>query len=279
MNAKIYILVFWILQVNLVQAQIDWQVGDRFNFKVSKGEWYYDDGTPEYNKKLAYESSIQVLDSSSSGYKVMYSTYIYGWGNFDQRLKYINEFSPDFGKIHIRYKIDKKGRIRKILNMDEIYNRHNYYIKKIIREFYAKDSKLISEMNNLRALFATEDFVRHKAYEELNVFHLLLSRGKLTNKTISRKIAAYNYSYFTKNDISDFLPQDEYISFGQHETIAYLEKLEEDGPTHKVSYIYKPKEKLYLIYQDTDFIRLTRYFKGRMDKSKRAEFFELKRVD
>lgn len=154
-----------------------WDVGDSYDFKVSKIKQRWDEGEMTKDEVQEYIATFSVIDETESSYTINWS-YKNDLNNlFDIPEEILDEFS-DLEEVEIIYKTTEVGDFLEILNWKEIGEDMVTLFDKIIELAGKEDEALKSELNQMmgpfKQIYSSQQGIEMLVMKELQYFHFLM---------------------------------------------------------------------------------------------------------
>jgi hypothetical protein len=182
MKKKLLMVVMLIVTTNLF-SQVDttkvafvsyWSIGDSYNFKVSKINQQWKEGTLTKDQKQEYVANFTVIDSTQTSYTIKWS-YENDLGNtYKIPEKLLNRFSK-YKITEIEYKTSEVGDLIEILNWKEVGETMNSMFDDIVEVLGEEDEKkketLKTAMQPFKQIYSSKQGVEQLVLKELQYFH------------------------------------------------------------------------------------------------------------
>ena len=151
-----------------------WSIGDSYNFKVSKLNQQWKEGTLTKDQKQEYVANFTVIDSTETSYTIRWS-YENDLGNtYKIPEKLLDRFSK-YKITEIEYKTSEVGDLIEILNWKEVGETMNSMFDDIIEVLGENDKQkkdaLKLAMQPFKQMYSSKQGVEQLVLKELQYFH------------------------------------------------------------------------------------------------------------
>lgn len=151
-----------------------WSIGDSYDFKVSKINQQWKEGTLTKDQKQDYIANFTVIDSTENSYTIKWS-YENDLGNtYKIPEKLLDKFSK-YKITEIEYKTSEVGDLIEILNWKEVGETMNNMFDDIVEVLGEEDEKkkkaLKTAMQPFKQIYSSKQGVEQLVLKELQYFH------------------------------------------------------------------------------------------------------------
>ena len=151
-----------------------WNIGDSYDFQVTKINRKWKNGEMTQDKKNTYKANFTVVDSTEKSYTVKWSYESNLSSNYKIPIELVNRFSK-YEKIDVLYKTTEVGDILEVINWKDIGNKMKSFFSDLdamlteVETSKAKKMQMI--MKPLVKVYSSKEGVESIVLKELQYFH------------------------------------------------------------------------------------------------------------
>lgn len=154
-----------------------WDVGDSYDFKISKIKQRWDGEEMSQDELHEYIATFTVVEETESSYTISWSYPNDLFAHFSIPEEVRDEFA-DFESIDILYKTSEVGDFLEILNWEEIGAEMVSLFDKIIGVAGEKDEKLKAELHKMmepfKQIYSSQEGIELLVMKEIQYFHFMM---------------------------------------------------------------------------------------------------------
>lgn len=167
-----------------------WDVGDTYEFKVTKAQQQWDENEMTKDELNEYFATFTVLEQSEDSYTISWSYK----NNFDKLLNIPEGTSEEFidlATVDIIYKTTEVGDFLEILNWEEVGENMNNLFDQIVEYAGKNDEKIKGElskmMGSFREIYSSKQGIELLVMKEIQYFHFFMGVEFEVNEPIHYK--------------------------------------------------------------------------------------------
>lgn len=245
LNARAQIM----LKDSAVQVVAYWSVGDKYNYEYEEKKYEVQDTDTTSTDKVYERFSLEVVDSTATGYVLEYKTLESKYAYVDKDEQELRDLLGDLGKgMPLRFSTNENGTFQDIVNWEQYQDTLNKGIE-IMREplcrLLLKDKKEVTDsirasvvqlVDNMFASFKNKNAMLGGLRYLTNLFYFHGTRLEL------------NRNYEGTEQRYSFMSQAKPINV---KTLLYVDEVEEeDGYAYLNTYNEYNSDELFAVYID-----------------------------
>ena len=151
-----------------------WEIGDSYNFKITKIKKNWKDGALTKNDSSSYIANFEVIDSTATSYKIKWRHQPNLVGDLDIPDEYLKKI-PTYKDIDVIYTTSEVGDFTGIENWKEISDRMQGHFSDLsasmIKDSNIDKKKFDQILKPLQSIYESKQGIEGVLYKELHYFH------------------------------------------------------------------------------------------------------------